>query len=165
MFNPVNWNGLDWILALVLVLSTIRAWMRGLVQALFGLLGFVGGFQLATWNYHAVGDWLYDKGYVRLLSNARIIGFLIITVLVVVAFELVGRGVKKAAHAVGFGMFDRGLGSCFGFARGLLLGVAVIVGVKAFAPQSGWAEGSKLSSYFLGAARAVSFIVPYDMHQ
>jgi membrane protein required for colicin V production len=164
MFNPVNWNGLDWILILVVVVSTARAWMRGLVQALFGLLGFVGGFQLATWNYDAVGDWLYEKGYVRLLSNSRIIAFLIITVLVVVAFELVGRGVKKAAHAVGFGMLDRVMGSCFGLARGILLGVAVIIGVTAFEPQSGWADGSRLSSYFLGAARAVSFVVPYDLH-
>jgi membrane protein required for colicin V production len=165
MFNPVNWNGLDWILILVLIVSTVRAWMRGLVQALFGLLGFVGGFQLATWNYHVVGDWLYDKGYVHALSNARTIGFLIITITVVIVFELIGRGVKKAAHAVGFGMLDRILGSCFGFARGLLLGVAVIFACTAFAREAGWTDDSKLSSYFLGAARAVSFIVPYDMHQ
>jgi membrane protein required for colicin V production len=164
MFNPLNWNGLDWILILVVVISTARAWMRGLVQALFGLLGFVGGFQLATWNYDGVGDWLYQKGYVQLLSNARIIAFLVITVAIVVAFELVGRGVKKAAHAVGFGMLDRFLGASFGLARGLLMGVAVIIGVGAFAPQSGWSDGSRLSSYFLGAARAVSFVVPYDLH-
>lgn len=164
MFNVGNWNGLDWILIVILAVSTIRAWMRGLVQALFGLLGFVGGFQLATWNYGVVGDWIYERNYVHLLSNARIVAFLLITVVIVVVFELVGRGVKKAAHAVGFGFVDRILGAGFGFARGLLLGVAVIIGVTAFYPQSGWAEGSRLSSYFLGAARAVSFVVPYDLH-
>jgi membrane protein required for colicin V production len=164
MFNAMNWNALDWILVLVLVISTARAWMRGLVQALFGLLGFVGGFQLATWNYAFVGDWIYQRGYVRLLPTARIVAFLTITIVVVIVFELIGRGVKKAAHAVGFGMLDRVLGSCFGLARGMLLGVAVIVGVTAFAPDSGWNEGSKLSALFLGAARAVSFIVPYDLH-
>jgi membrane protein required for colicin V production len=160
----MTWNGLDWILILVVVVSTVRAWMRGLVQALFGLLGFVGGFQLATWNYAVVGDWIYDRGYVRLLSNARITAFLTITILVVIVFELVGRGVKKAAHAVGFGIFDRVLGAVFGLARGILLGVAVVIGVSAFAPQSGWTDNSRLSSYFLGAARAVSFIVPYGLH-
>jgi membrane protein required for colicin V production len=119
---------------------------------------------LATWNYATVGDWIYQRGYIRQLSTARLVAFLVITVAIVIVFELIGRGVKKAAHAVGFGMMDRFLGSSFGFARGLLLGVAVIVGVTAFAPQSGWAEGSRLSSYFLGAARAVSFVVPYDLH-
>jgi membrane protein required for colicin V production len=164
MFNVMNWNGLDWVLMLVVVLSTVRAWMRGLVQALFGLLGFVGGFQLATWNYGTVGDWIYDRGYIRLLSNARIVAFLVITIAIVIFFELVGRGVKKAAHAVGFGLFDRILGAAFGLARGILLSVAVIIGVKAFAPQWEATDNSKLSSYFLGAARAVSFIVPYDLH-
>jgi membrane protein required for colicin V production len=164
MFNPMDWNALDWILILVLIVSTVRAWMRGLVQALFGLLGFVGGFQLATWNYDVVGDWIYQRGYVRLLSNSRVVAFLVITITVVILFEVIGRGVKKAAHAVGFGLLDRVLGACFGLARGMLLGVAVIVGVTAFAPQSGWNDGSRLSSLFLGAARAVSFVVPYDLH-
>ena len=61
-------------------------------------------------------------------------------------------------------MLDRILGAAFGFVRGLLIGVALIVGVTAFAPQSGWVEGSRLSSYFLGAAHAVSFVVPHSLH-
>ncbi len=164
MFNVVDWNGLDWLLVLVLAISTVRAWMRGLVQALFGLLGFVGGFQLASWNYTVVGDWINDKGYVRSVADSRIVAFLGITILVVIAFAIVGHGVKKAAHAVGFGTLDRILGSCFGLARGILIGVAVIVGVSAFMPRSAWPEGSKLSSLFLSAARAVSFVVPSDLH-
>ena len=159
-----NWNGLDWALIGILLLSTVRAWMRGMVEALFGLLGFVGGFQLASWNYASVGDWLYQRGWLRSLSVSRLLAFLVITVAVVIAFELVGHGVKRAAHAVGFGMLDRILGAAFGFVRGLLIGVALIVGVTAFAPQSGWVEGSRLSSYFLGAAHAVSFGVPHSLH-
>jgi len=163
MIDVGNWNGLDWMLVGVLVLSTARAWIRGLVAALFGLLGFVGGFQLASWQYASIGDWMYQRGWLRSISTARIAAFLAIAITVAVVFDLVGRGVKKSAHAVGFGMLDRVLGATFGFARGLLLGVAVIVGVTAFAPQSGWVDGSKLSAYFLGAARAVSFVVPHDL--
>jgi membrane protein required for colicin V production len=160
-----GWNGLDWVLVAMLALSVVRAWMRGLVHALFGLLGFVGGFQLASWNYESIGGWLYEKHWLRSLPTARIIAFLVIAGMVVIVFEMVGRGVKKSAHAVGFGMLDRTFGAIFGFARGLLLGVAVIVGVTAFAPQSGWIESSKLSSYFLGAAHAVSFVVPNGLRQ
>jgi len=163
MINVGNWNGLDWALFVILLLSTVRAWMRGLVQALFGLLGFVGGFQLASWNYAAAGDWIYEKGLLKSLPNARIAAFLAIVAAIVIAFELIGRGVRKSAHAVGFGIFDHSLGAAFGLARGLLLGVGVIVGVTAFAPQSGWVEGSKLSPYFLGAAHAVSFLVPHNL--
>jgi membrane protein required for colicin V production len=163
MINVGIWNGLDWLLLAVLVLSTVRAWMQGVVIALFGLLGFVGGFQLASWHYATIGDWMYGRGWLRSLPTARIAAFLAIAILVAIIFDLVGRGVKKTAHAVGFGMLDRVLGAAFGLARGVLLGVAMIVGVTAFAPDSGWVEGSKLSTYFLGAAHAVSFVVPHDL--
>jgi membrane protein required for colicin V production len=164
MFKVGHWDGMDWLLFVVLVLSTSRAWMRGLVQALFGLLGFVGGFQLANWNFLSVGDWIYSAHWIRSLSTARVIAFLTILGTVLVAFELVGRGLKRSAHAVGFGMLDRTLGAAFGLARGLLLGVAIIVAITAFAPRSEWVEDSKLSSYFLGAAHAVSFDVPHSLH-
>jgi len=158
-----GWNGLDWILIGILLVSTVRAWMRGLIAALFGLLGFMGGFELASFTFVPVGDWIYERGAFHSLSVSRMVAFLVIAISIAVIFDLVGRGVKKSAHAVGFGMMDRTLGAGFGLARGLLLGVAVIVGVSAFAPQSGWAEGSRLSSYFLGAAYAVSFRLPQDL--
>jgi len=162
MLSTQGWNGLDWALAGIVALSTIRAFMRGLVQALFGLLGFVGGFELASWNYATAGDWVYDRGWLRPLSTARIVAFLVITALIVVAFELIGRGVRKTAHSVGFGPFDQLLGAAFGVARGLLIGVALIVAVTAFAPPE-WIDGSKLTSYFLGAAHAVSFVIPHGL--
>jgi membrane protein required for colicin V production len=158
-----SWNGLDWILIAVLAISTARAWMRGLIAALFGLLGFMGGFELASYTFAPAGDWIYERGWFHSLSISRMIAFLAIAISIAVAFDLIGRGVKKSAHAVGFGMVDRTLGAAFGVARGLLLGVAVIVGVSAFGPTSGWAEGSRLSSYFLGAAHAVSFRLPHDL--
>jgi membrane protein required for colicin V production len=161
--NVADWNALDWTLIAVLLLSTWRAWVRGLVQALFGLLGFVGGFQLASWNYTAVGDWMFARNWTKELSTSRILAFLCIAISVAIVFDLVGRGMKKTAHIIGFGPVDRVLGGAFGLARGILLGVAVIVGVTAFAPQLGWAENSRLSKLFLGAAHAVSFVVPHEL--
>jgi membrane protein required for colicin V production len=162
MVNSGDWNGLDWALAGIVALSTVRAFMGGLIQALFGLLGFVGGFELASWNYVAAGDWVYDRGWLRSLSTARILSFLVITVLTVAAFELIGRGVKKTAHSIGLGPFDHMMGAAFGVARGLLIGVALIVAVTAFAPPE-WIDGSKLTGYFLGAAHAVSFTIPHGL--
>jgi len=162
MFNIGEWNGLDWILLVILVVSTVRAWMRGLVKALFGLLGFVGGFELARWNYAPFGDWINQRQWLKSPVVAHVVAFATINIAVVVVFDLVGRGVKKSAHAVGFGVSDQMLGAAFGMVRGLLLGVALIVGVAVFEPE--WVEGSRLSSYFLGVAHAVSFGVPLDLH-
>ena len=148
MLNIQSWNGLDWALVGILALSTVRAWMRGLVRALFGLLGFVGGFELASWNFEKAGDWIYSHGWLKSLPTARIVAFLVIAAVVAVAFELVGSGLRRSAHAIGFGSFDRAFGAAFGFFRGLLLGVAVIVAVIAFAPQSTWVEELEIKFLF-----------------
>jgi membrane protein required for colicin V production len=158
-----GWNGLDWILIGILLFSTIQAWMRGLVSALFGLLGLVVGFELASWEFAAAGDWMVARDWLHSVAAARLIAFLAIAIGIAALFEVVGRGAKKSAHAVGLGLVDRMLGALFGIARGLLVGVAVIVGASAIAPLSRWSEGSQLSSYFLDAARAVSFHLPHDL--
>ncbi len=161
--NPAEWSGLDWILLAIVAFSTVRAVMRGLISALFGLLGVVGGFQLASWNYVGVGNWLYTRQMISSLSTARITAFIVLAVAIVVFFELVGRGVKRTAHAVGLGMIDRVLGGSFGLLRGVLMGVILIVGLQTFTPQSTWVQGSHLSRYFLAAPHAVSFVVPHDL--
>ena len=81
------------------------------------LLGFVGGFQLATWNYDLVGDWIYQRGYVHQLSNSRIVAFLVIMLLrwgIVLVLE--GRGV---AH-MGGSQQDLEPGTCLHLPPGLL---------------------------------------------
>jgi membrane protein required for colicin V production len=164
-FHVADWNAFDWVLIGILLLSTLRALFRGLVRAMFSLLGVLAGFQLATWDYLALADWFLSRRWINTPTTAHIVGFLCIALGVIVLFELVGQAVKKTAHSLGLGLFDRLLGGIFGFARGVLLGVALIMAVTAFAPQSTWFLHSRLTSYFLAAAHAVSFVVPHDLRQ
>jgi membrane protein required for colicin V production len=78
---------------------------------------------------------------------------------------LLGKALNRTAHAIGLGFFDRLLGAAFGFARGCLLGVAILVAVVAFLPRSQWIANSQLTPYFLAGAHAVSFVVPHDLRQ
>jgi len=39
-----DWNGFDWLLVSIVAFSMFMAFWRGLVRAIFGLVGFVGGF-------------------------------------------------------------------------------------------------------------------------
>jgi len=78
---------------------------------------------------------------------------------------LLGKASNRTAHAIGLGFFDRLLGAAFGFVRGCLLGVAILMAVAAFLPGSQWIANSQLSPYFLAGAHAVSFVVPHDLRQ
>jgi membrane protein required for colicin V production len=78
---------------------------------------------------------------------------------------LIGRALHRTADAIGLGFFDRLLGAGFGFVRGCLLGVAILMSATAFLPKTDWIENSHLAPYFLAGVHAVSFVVPHDLQQ
>ncbi|HEY1994510.1 MAG TPA: CvpA family protein [Edaphobacter sp.] len=156
-------NLFDWFLIAMLAFSTITAFLRGIILELFSLGGLIAGILLASWNYKNIAVLL-----VRLITRpaiAEIVAFLLIIIGVMVVCTLIGKALNRTAHAIGLGFFDRLLGALFGFARGCLFGVAILMAIAAFLPHSAWIANSRLSSYFLAGAHAVSFVVPHDLQQ
>jgi membrane protein required for colicin V production len=156
-------NLFDCFLIAVLVYSTVVAFIRGIILELFSLGGLIAGIVLAAWNYHHVA--LLLGRFINSLAIAQIVAFLLIILCVMVLCTLLGKAMNRTAHAVGLGFFDRLLGAVFGFARGCLLGVAILMAVAAFLPRSQWIANSQLTPYFLAGAHAVSFVVPHDLRQ
>jgi len=156
-------NLFDWFLVAMLAYSTIMAFLRGIILELFSLGGLIAGILFASWNYSLVAGYL--SRLITTPATAQIVAFLFLVVAVMVLSTLLGKAVNRTAHAIGLGFFDRLLGAVFGFARGCLFGVAILMAVAAFRPHSTWAENSRLSPYFLAGAHAVSFVVPYDLQR
>ena len=156
-------NLFDCLLVAILAYSTIMAFVRGIILELFSLGGLIAGILVAGWNYNHVAAVLG-----HLITNpavAQIVAFLLIIIVVMVISSLLGKALNRTAHAIGLGFFDRLLGALFGFARGCLFGVAIMMAIAAFLPHSAWIANSRLSSYFLAGAHAVSFVVPHDLQQ
>ena len=151
----------DWVLVAIVAYSTVLAFVRGIVRELFALGGLVGGVLLAAWNYQrvaaALGRWIPTP------ELADTVAFVLILAIVAIAATLLGKSIHNTAHAIGLGFFDRLFGAAFGFLRGCLIGVVILLAVAAFYPKSKWTENSRLSSYFLTGAHAVSFVVPGDL--
>ena len=156
-------NLFDCFLVAVLAYSTIMAFLRGIIVELFSLGGLIAGILLASWYYKHVAIIL---GHVITTpATAQIVAFLLIIIGVMVLCTLLGKALNRTAHAIGLGVFDRLLGALFGFGRGCLFGVAILMAIAAFLPHSAWIANSRLSSYFLAGAHAVSFVVPHDLQQ
>jgi membrane protein required for colicin V production len=153
----------DCFLIAMLAFSTIMAFLRGIILELFSLGGLIAGILLASWNYKHVAILL--GRIITAPATAEIVAFLFIIIGVMVLCTLIGKALNRTAHAIGLGFFDRLLGALFGFARGCLLGVAILMAIAAFLPHSAWIANSRLSSYFLAGAHAVSFVVPHDLQQ
>jgi membrane protein required for colicin V production len=143
-------NLFDFFLIAILAYSTIVAFLRGIILELFSLGGLIAGILLASWNYKNVATIL--GSLITTPTTAEIVAFLLIIIGVMVLSTLLGKALNRTAHA-------------FGFARGCLFGVAILMAIAAFLPHSRWIENSRLSSYFLAGAHAVSFVVPHDLQQ
>lgn len=160
-----NWNAFDWILVVIVGSSMIMAYRRGLVRAIFGLLGFIGGFQLAAWNYAMVSDLVIQSRIRMSPQTARVVAFAVIVVVVVIVLDVAARLLQVALRQVGLGWFDRLLGAAFGIARGGMMAFIVLMVTIQFAPQSTEVATSALAPYFLAAAHDVSFLVPQYLQQ
>ena len=158
-------NYFDWLLVLLVAFSMVMAFRRGLVRAIFGFMGIVGGFQLATWYYRDLAD-LIDMSRLHItLSTARVIAFITIVMVVGVLFELAGKFLQRFLRHVGLGWFDRTLGAAFGFARGCIISIAVLMVVTTFAPASGAVTSSEITPYLFAVAHDVSFLVPQYLQE
>ena len=154
-------NPLDWLLAILVVYSVIRAVIRGFFQEAFALGGLILGFLFACWFYRPLAIDL--KGLITSLQIAELAAFLLILAGTMILASLLGRVLRHTASAIGLGFVDRLLGAVFGLLRGALLGVALLLAVTAFLPSAPWVENSHLAPYFLRAAHAVSFVMPSDL--
>lgn len=151
-------NTFDWFLVVVLAVSTIAAFQRGIVRVLFSIFGLIAGILIASWNYEALAERL--NRWISWGVTAQIVAFLLILVGVVMAFAVAARILRKTLGVVGLGFVDRLLGGAFGLLRGFLFGVVAMMAIAAFDPESSWVKNSQLAPYFLGGAHAVSFVVP-----
>ena len=161
-------NLFDLLLLVLLAWSTITAFLRGIVLELFSIGGLIAGILLASWNYQHLASLLaplLNHVFNASASACNVLAFLVIAVGVMLLALLTGRMIRRTAHTIGLGLFDRLLGALFGFARGCLLGTAVLTASTAFLPHSTQIANSRLTPYFLAGVHAVSFVVPAGLQQ
>jgi membrane protein required for colicin V production len=154
-------NPFDWLLAALLAYSTVKAFIQGFFRESFALAGLVVGLMIASWGYRDAAQHL--TGLITSPQIAEFAAFLGILAATMVVFNIAGKLLRRTASAIGLGMLDRLGGAVFGFVRGCLLGIAVLMAFTAFLPTAPWIRDSKMAPYFLQGAHAVSFLVPEDL--
>ena len=95
--RAAQFNYFDWTLVTIVGISMVMAFHRGLVRAIFALLGFIGGFQMATWFYTDVGEWVLSCRIRMSVQTARIVAFLLIVIVVALVVDQAGRLLQTAA--------------------------------------------------------------------
>lgn len=131
-------NGVDTVLLVILLLSTVLGLWRGLVYEVISVLGWVAAFVLAQAYAATVAQWLPLQGFSSPLRTAA--GFVVVFMGAAFSAGIVAWVVKKLVDSVGLRPVDRILGAGFGCARGvvLLLAMAVVVSMTPLKEQAQW---------------------------
>lgn len=131
-------NGLDAVLLVVLLLSTVLGLWRGLVYEVISVAGWVAAFVLAQVYAAPVAQTLPLEGFSPPLRLAA--GFVLVFMGTAFAAGLVAWVLKKLVDSVGLRPVDRVLGAGFGVARAtvLLLALAVVVNMTPLKQHPVW---------------------------
>ncbi len=123
---------------------------------------FVGIFA-GFWCYGLAAAHIVD--YVNSRALANLIGFLLIFAAVIVLGGLLGRLLAKLFRWIGLSWFDRLLGAAFGFVRGILVAVALVTVLLAFAPMPPPPSilESKLLPYVMDASSVLAAATPHEI--
>lgn len=159
----MNW--LDIVLGGILAGSTVAGVMKGFARTVVGITATILGFVLAIWFYGAAGS-VYAE-YVSSRAVANFLGFVTVSVLVIVAGALIGKLLAMLFKWVGLSWLDRTLGGCFGLLRGLLAATIIVMVLMAFSvkPPPRSVVESSLAPYVIEASRLFSRMAPHDLTQ
>ena len=160
----MNW--LDIILALILALSIAASFRKGLTREIIGLASVILALLLAIWFYGTAGAALAP--YVSSRPLANLLGFFVIFGAVWLVGAMASFILGKFLKVTGLSIVDHALGAVFGALRGVLISIALIMGIMAFSQGDRPPEAivrSRIAPYVTGAARAVSSLAPHELKE
>jgi membrane protein required for colicin V production len=127
----VNW--IDILLLLVIAFSILSGLMAGFARVGIGFIATILGILFGFWCYGIVAAYFLD--YVSSRAIANLIGFFLIFIVISVLGAIVGRILAGFFKWAGLSWFDRLLGGAFGVVRGVIIVVAMVTVLMAFAPS------------------------------
>jgi len=152
----------DWAMLGVVLLSTLLAFLRGVIRELIALCAWVLGLIGAVAFAPILGGILPDiPGYPAI---RYIVAFVLILLAALLAGALIAWPLSKAVRAAGLGFVDRFLGSIFGLARGIvfLLAFAILAGLTPL-PRTPWWQHSALAPPLVAGVYALRPHLPAEL--
>jgi membrane protein required for colicin V production len=100
---------LDVVTAILLILFFIQGYRKGLVIAIFSLLGIILGIVCALKLSHLLADWLLKNNIIT-SGWGQFLSYLILFIGVVLLVRLIGKAIETAMQAMLLGIVNRIIG-------------------------------------------------------
>ena len=157
----LNW--LDIILLIAVSVSVVEGVARGFARVGIGFAAALAGVILGIWCYGTVAYFFLP--YVSSEGIANFIGFIVVFLVCLAAGALVGRGLAALFKWAGLNWLDRLAGAGFGFLRGIVFAIAIVLAIVAFAPNKPptTVVGSYYAPYLIEAANVCVAMAPREL--
>ena len=151
----------DLIVLAIVGLSTVFAFVRGVIRELIALIALIAGVVAAMTFTPALAVLVPD-----VIENAGLrylIAFAVIVVAALLLGAVVAWPLAKAVRVAGLGFADRFLGSIFGLVRGLLIAIALVLaaGLTNLPRSAAW-QDSLLAPPLVSAALLLAAYLPHE---
>jgi len=137
-------SGADWVIIVILCISTLLSLWRGFVREALSLLGWIAAFVIAHLFVDQMAGLL--SGFISNITGRYVASYAILFVSTLVVFTVVVRLAVKIVRVTGLTVLDRLLGTIFGFARGVILILVLTYVVQQLVPPQDqhWLHQSQL---------------------
>ncbi|MEM7098342.1 MAG: CvpA family protein [Pseudomonadota bacterium] len=134
------------ILALILISALIGV-VRGLVKELLSLIGWVAAFVIALYTASIVVAYIPESFGPPTLRLAM--AFLAVFICVLIGSSMLQWVMSTLVESTGLSGTDRLLGLLFGSARGILIALLILMGLRSVAAEEAWWQESRLQPQLL----------------
>ncbi len=159
-------NPVDIIVAVVLLLSAILAFSRGIVRETLGIGAWIGAAFTTVFAFPHVQPLARGLVESQLIADggAALVTFLLALIVLVVISQVISSRIQGSK----LGPLDRSLGFIFGLVRGaVIICVAYLLFVWAMNPEDRppWIAKAKTLPYIVQGADALRSVVPDDVEK
>jgi membrane protein required for colicin V production len=144
MIDWAHLTALDWVIVVVLALSTLLSLWRGFAREAISLAGWVAAFLIANLLADQLASMMVD-----VISNETgryVAAFAILFAVTLMVASVLGIFAAKLISVTGLSILDRLLGTVFGVTRGIILVLVCVFVLRKLVPPQDlqWLQQSQL---------------------
>ena len=156
-------TGFDWVIIIILVISTVLGVIRGFVREALSILSWIVALWLASTFCAQAGEYITQFVAIPAPAFRVAAGFAAIFVITLFVFSLVSYLLTKLLVRDGVKGTDRVLGLGFGFLRAVAIVALLMVAIKGLGlNNSDWWNKSQLISHFQPVAGYLESVLPEE---
>ncbi|HXR77280.1 MAG TPA: CvpA family protein [Bryobacteraceae bacterium] len=159
----MNW--FDAVILILILASVLSGLRTGLARVVMHLVATIAGFIAGFWFYGIAADelapWVHDP------VAAKIAGFALIFVGVMIAGSLAGWLIARLFRLIGLSWLDHLLGGAAGFLRGVVIVAAAVAVIVAFSPLSppAFLSESRVAPYATRISSVLAEFAPRELRE